>query len=77
MKGARLTMQRISYSLCIILWGNDSAQSSTAPQWHNNQEVQTAPINRAARGDGGPGGREIRQQSVNATEPEIEPIYTD
>lgn len=38
----------ISYSLGMILSGNDSARSSPEPQQHNNQVAQATPINRPA-----------------------------
>lgn len=47
-KGQQQTVGQILYSMGVILCGNDSALSSTEPQWHNNQHAQTTPINRAA-----------------------------
>lgn len=43
------TIHQITYSVCMALWVNDSAHCSTEPQRHNNQVVQTTPINRAAQ----------------------------
>lgn len=83
MYGSCKTYNAVKYHIHCAEFSGEMTQHQVAqkPLWHKNREVQTTPINRTARegagGVGGGGGSEIRRQSVDARETEMETNHTD